>query len=305
VNTGPGGPRNNPTKDAHTVTACLLARFADTETGKLKAYYVPRGLPGRREYDNPPSRVGRVREYMKHEPQEHEDYWNTEVENQLPAAFAAVDDGTILDRPELVSVLKDCIALHWARSAAYMQEHEERFKAVTEQQKRLWLQNPSALERAFYFRYGLYPAGMEALNHINDLLHEKPGVVTTGEWFAERVDHHLDVARKHFAGASLEVARPPARRQFLIGDSPALSIGNKDGRVYTKVPLFEAGTLTLPIGPFHSIGLGKGGDKWVELDDAHVTMLNAIQVDNAVAWVMYHPYSGLKTFVDEKRPAAA
>ena len=42
MNTRPGGPRNNPTKDVHTVTECLLARFADAETGKLKAYYVPR-----------------------------------------------------------------------------------------------------------------------------------------------------------------------------------------------------------------------------------------------------------------------
>ena len=131
-------PTDNPTKDVHTVTKCLLARFADAETGKLKAYHVPRGLPGRREYDNPPSRVGRVPKYMKFRPQEHEDRWNAEVENHLPVAFAAVDDGTILDRPGLVSVLKDCIALHWARSAAYKQAHEERFRTVTEQQKRLW-----------------------------------------------------------------------------------------------------------------------------------------------------------------------
>jgi DNA-binding CsgD family transcriptional regulator len=46
----------------------LLARFADAETGKLKAYYVPRGLPGRREYNNPPSRVGRVLKYMRFRP---------------------------------------------------------------------------------------------------------------------------------------------------------------------------------------------------------------------------------------------
>lgn len=79
MNTRPGGPRNNPTKDVHTVTESLLARFSDAETGRLKAYYVPRGLRGRREYDNPPSRAGRVLEYMRFCPQEHEDRWNAEV----------------------------------------------------------------------------------------------------------------------------------------------------------------------------------------------------------------------------------
>ena len=49
MNTQPGGPQNNPAKNQHTITACLLARFTDASSGKLKAYYLPR----RREYDNP------------------------------------------------------------------------------------------------------------------------------------------------------------------------------------------------------------------------------------------------------------
>jgi hypothetical protein len=301
VNTHPRGPQNNPAKNQHTVTECLLARFTDTGTGQLKAYYLPR----RREYDSPPSRVGRMKEYIKHAPQTHEDYWNTEVENRLPAAFAAVDDGTILTQPGFVKVLKDCIALHLARSAAYKQTHEELLKTVTDQQKRQWLESfQSALGRAFYFRYGLYPAGIEALEHINDLLHEAPEIVTSGKWFASRVHHYFDVARNHFAGSSLEIARPPEGEQFLIGDSPTLSIGNKNGKIYTKVPMFEAGTLALPIGPNHTIGLGKGGDKWIDLEESHVAQLNAMQVNGAMTWVMYHPRSALKVFVETVRPTA-
>lgn len=68
--------------------------------------------------------------------------------------------------------------------------------------------------------------------------------------------------------------------------------------MYTKVPLLEAGTITLPIGPNHSIGLGKGGDKWIDLDEPHVAGLNAVQVSEAMTWVMYHPNSGLRSFVD-------
>jgi hypothetical protein len=302
MGTQPDDARDNPPVDQHTVTRCLLARFTDASTGKLKAYYLPR----RREYDSPPSRVGRVKNYIEHAPQVHEDYWNTEVEQYLPAAFTAVADGTVLSRPDLVKVLKDCIALHWARNAAYKESHQELLKSVTEQQKRQWMENfRPVLERAFYQRYGLYPAGAEALEHINDLLHEVPDIVASGEFFAGRVRHYFEFARNHFSGSSLEVARPPAGNQFLIGDSPALSIATRNGQVFTKVPLLEAGTITLPIGPHHSIGLGRGGDKWIDLDESHIVQLNTMQVDSAMAWVMYHPDSNLKPFVDAARRVAA
>ena len=45
--------------------------------------------------------------------------------------------------------------------------------------------------------------------------------------------------------------------------------------MYTKVPLLEPGTITLPIGPNHSIGPGKGEDKRIDLDESHVARLNA------------------------------
>jgi Protein of unknown function (DUF4238) len=188
----------------------------------------------------------------------------------------------------------------------YKEAHMKLLEDVTEKQKRQWLENfKPVLGRAFYDRYGLYPAGDEALEHINDLLHETPEIVTSGEWFARRVRHNFDVARNHFADSKLEMARPPAGKQLLIGDSPGLSVASRNGQLYTKVPLFEAGTITLPIGPNHSIGLGKGGDKWIDLDESHVVRLNAMQVNEATSWVIYHSRSGLKSFVDVVRPAAS
>jgi hypothetical protein len=60
----------------------------------------------------------------------------------------------------------------------------------------------------------------------------------------------------------------------------------------------------MPIGPTRSIGLGRGGHKWVELNVLHVGRLNAMQVDNASTWVMYHPQSSLRAFVETMRPEA-
>jgi hypothetical protein len=49
--------------------------------------------------------------------------------------------------------------------------------------------------------------------------------IVINEFFASRVRHLFNTARDHFSGSSLEVARPPAGTQLLVGDSPALSIG--------------------------------------------------------------------------------
>lgn len=55
--------------------------------------------------------------------------------------------------------------------------------SVTEQEKRRWLEDfKPTLERAFYLRFNLYPAGIEALERINDLLHEVPEIVISGEF---------------------------------------------------------------------------------------------------------------------------
>jgi hypothetical protein len=53
------------------------------------------------------------------------------------------------------------------------------------------------------------------------------------------------------------------------------------------------------------IGLGKDEDKRIDPDESHVARLNARQESEAVAWVLCHPDSGLKSFVDAVRPAAS
>ena len=63
----------------------------------------------------------------------------------------------------------------------------------------------------------------------------------------------------------------------MIGGSSGLSIATRNGQLYTKVPLLEPGTITLPIGPSHAIGLGKGEDKRIELDESDVARLDAMQ----------------------------
>jgi hypothetical protein len=160
MNTQPGEPQNNPTMKQYTVMEYLLEQFTDPGTHRLKAFYFIRS----REYYNPSSRMGRVDDFVVHEPQAHEDYWSTEVENFLPESFAAVDGRTILGKPHLVKVLKDCVAPHWARSKAYKESHNRLLEKVTERQGREWMERLRlVLARTLCDRHGLYPLGNRAL----------------------------------------------------------------------------------------------------------------------------------------------
>lgn len=161
------------------------------------------------------------------------------------------------------------------------------------------------LIRAFQDRYSRLPVCDKELVHINDLLHQNPEIVESGEWFALRVRHFFDIARNHFVNSKLEVARPPKGSQFLCGDAPALTVATRNGQFFARVPLLEAGTIVLPIGPDHAISLGKGEDKWLDLDEAYVQRFNQMQACEALTWVFYHPSSGLKEFVDQIRPVEA
>ena len=129
------------------------------------------------------------------------------------------------------------------------------------------------LARAFYGRYGLHPAGSEALEHIDDL-HDVPEIVTSSECFARRARHNFGVARDY---CGLQIGGGPAACGQTVLDRrfTGLSLARRNGQLYTKAPLFEAGTITLPIGPNHSIGLGKGEDKRIDLDESDVARLNA------------------------------
>jgi hypothetical protein len=132
MNTQPGTP-NNVVHEMHVVSRVLLRRIIDPATRMLAGYH----LASQHEYRKAPRSVGWVDGFIKHEPKVHEDYWNVEVENHLHDAFQAVDDRSIFGKPRQIQILKDCIALHWARSKSYKEFHEKVLEVVTAHQKNL------------------------------------------------------------------------------------------------------------------------------------------------------------------------
>jgi hypothetical protein len=86
----------------------------------------------------------------------------------------------------------------------------------------------------------------------------------------------------------------------LIGDAPVLSFyrhGTTGPLPYFLAPLNEAGMVALPISSRHIASLGPA-EKLIALDANTIEEMNKFQVLAAKDWVMYHPSSGLKTFVE-------
>jgi hypothetical protein len=146
-------------------------------------------LVGRRERCKSTVAIGYVPDYVIYEPDAVEAVWRV-VEDQLPAAFAAVDDGTIFSNARLVAVLTDALALHSARSKAYKNVHNLILDRVVDRQKTVFRERGAhLLESAFVDRYGRAPEGSADLDHINDLIHDDPPQVVDGSWFATRVQY--------------------------------------------------------------------------------------------------------------------
>jgi len=186
----PGSPH-----EIHVVSRVLLRRFADPATRKLAGYH----LASRKEYEKSPRSVGWVEQFIKYRPEETEAERKTTVEDRLNDAFEALDNGTIFCHPAHVDTIKGCMALHWARSKAYKELHESLLEAGRQWHKQHWReQYPQLLAAAFVSKYGLYPAGPEALDHIHDLLYEPPAIIASGEFFASRVRSLISRSRDYF-----------------------------------------------------------------------------------------------------------
>jgi len=293
---GAESPTPNNPHEIHVVTKALLRRFVDPATRKLTGYH----LASRREYGKSPGSVGWVEQFIKYRPEETEAEWR-QIENRLHDAFKAVDDESIFSQPDHVETIKKCIALHWARSKVYKDLHETILEAGREWHKRQWRQHyQPLLVAAFVSKYGLYPAGPEALDHINDLLYAPPAIITSGEFFASRVRSLVSRASGYFSTQALQIGRAAGSEQLLIGDTPMLSFkrGESGPLRDFRAPLFEAATVVLPIGPRHVAALGRQ-EKWIALDASAIEMLNVYQVLAAKDWVMYHPSGALMPFVDK------
>ena len=285
----------------HVVSKVLLRQFAiPTKNGdRLLAHSLQYGKAKLRA----PKGVGKLENFVKIDSQETEELWG-QTEQHLPAALAAARTRRIFANPKHVAVIKDAIALHFARSLELLQAHAMLWERGLERTRQQYRADEATMATLFYQRYGLLPPSARAAGEIisQQLLAETRQLYESGAIFRLRVVDMFHAARQLASKAGLEIIRP-ARGEFLIGDVPAIPIDatRQALGVLGGVPFANASTVILPLGPRRLAALGRT-DAFRSVPGSFVKQLNAFQIGKAQTYVFMRPGSGLEPSVLSQRP---
>ncbi len=280
-----------PPTRPHLVSRVLARRFTNARS-ELTRFEVER----RRVRDVGVMGFGRAWALYPGDPMRFEQTWK-HVEDRLPAAFAAVDDGTIFSRLDLVELLKECLAIHLARGTTVSRVHAQAAKDLREWlvptfAARLWIDD------SFRQEHGFYPAGPEGRRmQAEKMLDDGLANLGTTSFTPDRMTALFDSVRPLVFSAELEIGI--ARQgEFLISDTPAVSqrAGHAGVGPLGGVPWDRASTITMPIGRAHTLALGRKA-QFIDLGQQEVEQLNESQIRGAANAVAWHPDADLEAFV--------
>lgn len=264
-----------PPRGQHTVSRGVLRRFTLRQT--LSVYDRQKDL-----IFNPGSNHGIFKtNFDPHDPLGAEGRW-AEVEQRLPEAFKALDDRTALDNPAVVDILRDLIAVHWARTPVMKDLHETIAKKVMEDSIRRREFQPEILARGLESATGLIAAGPAGLDWYNRDVHERVLAEMRDEYFSGRNRHHYEWARERFQRSALQVGYASPDAEFVISDSPVITrkAGHDGVGPHQGVALGDAIEVCMPVTPRILLGLGQ--------EPAIVNMTHEdVERYNSLQWLAY------------------
>jgi hypothetical protein len=284
----------------HLVSKTVLRRFALNRNGHyLKEYSIANGP---RATLTPVRKATVVENFVRLDSASLETTWSR-VETPIPNVMNAIASGTLFSQPNLVDVVKNALALHFARS------HE--LLASTTAQYRTPLPLERFLEatglprdwilRAYDERYG---HSVTDLNYARsrlsvDLERDFQSQMATGLHFRLRIPDLYKAARSFMDRSGIQVLMPaPDAGHFIIGDNPLITperggpgIGILDG-----IPIGNAVTVTMPLSPTVAVALARDSE-FIELPDDEVQKLNRLQVMKARHSVYFEPNEDCDEFI--------
>jgi hypothetical protein len=211
-----------PPRKQHVVSQVLLRRFA--VAGHIEATALAHPDSGWRRRS--PAAVGYVEDFVRANAEEVEQVWG-EVESRLAPALVDLDrGGSVESGGATEEALRDCLALHWARSRRVRAAADRAWDSVRTRSHADLATRPDLLDRSFLQLTGLHPAGPQAraIAIANDRLHEGPDDVRSGRHFADRVVEFFERARIELATIHIAVYDiPPEAEDLLLSDSPVVA----------------------------------------------------------------------------------
>ena len=152
-------------REQHVVSRALLRRFlGPTNQGdRLLSYNLQFG----KAYLRAPGAVGKLENFVKIDSRETEQLWGL-TEQDLPAAIKAARTRRVLQNPKHVAVIKDAIALHFARSLDTLESVEQNWQQTLATARAAYIADRPAMEQLFYQKHGYYASGSTVAEEIAD-----------------------------------------------------------------------------------------------------------------------------------------
>jgi hypothetical protein len=224
-----------------------------------------------------------------------------QVERRIPFALEAIRDGTALGNVRVAETIRDCLAMHMARTLDIIAGNEEAWRQARDQSIASIAGRPSSAD-SFRARRGLEPVGPDALEAEARTLYDEAVAAEKGSSHtAEAMLEWYRDARTFLGGLKVEIGRA-VEGEFLISDAPAQAIkfGAAGVGVIDGTAWRSADTILMPIDRRFTIGVSRTGGA-VDLPQEVVDELNRGQILAAHDHVAWHPDAELRAFADGHR----
>ncbi len=299
-------PSSPKVEHQHFISQCLSGRFTEVINPKAGLQLISYTLKWRKAYPKGTGGVGYVDDFIKLDSEKTEAIWKN-VEDHLPEAIDAAEDGTLFKSAALEKVIRDAIALHFVRNPQIEQIHQTSF-GPAHQQGIERLAQTWASEEAFARDHGgLWPAGPEGrrmgaeamLKRLSDRFNE-------GAMFRLRSQDLFEKMSDAFAATGLEILTPASTHsEFLLGDAPGLTVDLHLGLAgYGEfVGLAKATHVILPLDPKVLAVLG-AGNGFRQISDDEVDLFNRLEARASKNHVFYRPSVDFKVAIDTWRAEA-
>ena len=142
--------------EQHLVSKALSGRFCGpTSHGeRLLSHNLQFGTAKLRA----PRAVGRLTNFVKIDSERTEQLWGL-TEQDLPAAINAARTRRVLQNPKHVAVIKDAIALHYARSLDTLDSADRVWQEGLVSARERFLADRPMIEHLYYLKHGFYATG--------------------------------------------------------------------------------------------------------------------------------------------------
>jgi len=280
----------------HLVSRVLLNRWADRKNGPIGVLNVNTLI----DDTKPAALLGSLEDLVKSGAEELEQVWNNEVEKKLPHVFKLLDDDELLKPRNLryLTVLKDCMALHWARSFAanVIYGHMKgRFgKKIADQV----LSRFSAQSVAKAFS-GIYIPELRIEQFARDSVQRAFENDLEQGFLRDEFLKHFAEAKKRIASFGIEIG-VALKSEFVLADCPVVTYDKDVERagVLFGATWSDANAIFMPVGPKHVIALAKENRRR-ELSEGAVVSLNKLQIRAAFQEIYFRSDSGLGSVIAE------